>query len=792
MTAELAPLRETLASVVTQRDASAERAERAEREATETNSRVERLLSEKASMFEELGTLKGERSAADAQLDAARRAAEEHEREKTSMTEDANRLHADYARTRANATRRRNNSRRRARTPAARASAADASVAVAESRAAAARLEDAAERAAADVARAAAETESLAKRLDAAEAETRRLAPALAAAEDRAANLERDAAAARRAHEKETAALRCELDAARAHRAALEPRVESLGAELAEARADAKVARAESEHLRRAGDEARERGAGADRDRAEAARRAEELRDAVAKLETELASERTKRENAEAATAAAEASAANEASNAEAAAARLADAESVAADAAAPVRVSTRSARRTTNSRGRWPEKLADAAANVVARTRLREREAAANSAAERVAALEAKLARREAELRQAATVRRALHNAVMEAKGNIRVFCRVRPPKPGEDPRVGAVGGGKDGDQPLLRPATRGEWAGRRLEVAPPGGSKSFEFTFDRVFGQTAGQREVFEEISHLVRSALDGYKVCIFTYGQTGSGKTYTMLGGEGGETEAKEGASDVSSEDSSDDSARGLIPRTIQQIFEARDAAAREAEERADRGANPPELRVTATMMEIYNEDIKDLLGGSSSVKHDVKHDKRGDTTVTGLRSARVESAAEVDALMKRAQAARTTASTLMNDHSSRSHMVLTLALDGVRASGRPVKGALNLVDLAGSERLSRTGATGDRLKEAQSINKSLSALGDVIFALAHKESHVPFRNSKLTYLLQNALGGDAKTLMFVNVAPDAASSQETLCSLRFAAKVNNCALGKNGEK
>ena len=235
--------------------------------------------------------------------------------------------------------------------------------------------------------------------------------------------------------------------------------------------------------------------------------------------------------------------------------------------------------------------------------------------------------------------------------------------------------------------------------------------------------------------------------------------------------------------------MIPRTIQQIFEARDAAAREAEERADRGANPPELRVTATMMEIYNEDIKDLLGGSSSVKHDVKHDKRGDTTVTGLRAARVESAAEVDALMKRAQAARTTASTLMNDHSSRSHMVLTLALDGVDASGRPVKRALNLVDLAGSERLSRTGATGDRLKEAQSINKSLSALGDVIFALANKESHVPFRNSKLTYLLQNALGGDAKTLMFVNVAPDAASSQETLCSLRFAAKVNNCrSIGK----
>ena len=133
--------------------------------------------------------------------------------------------------------------------------------------------------------------------------------------------------------------------------------------------------------------------------------------------------------------------------------------------------------------------------------------------------------------------------------------------------------------------------------------------------------------------------------------------------------------------------------------------------------------------------------------------------------------------------------MNDHSSRSHMVFTLNLTGVDASGAPRRGVLNLVDLAGSERLSRTGATGDRLKEAQSINKSLSALGDVIAARAEKAAHVPYRNSKLTYLLQNALGGDAKTLMFANVSPVAESAQETLCSLRFAAKVNACAANGN---
>ena len=174
--------------------------------------------------------------------------------------------------------------------------------------------------------------------------------------------------------------------------------------------------------------------------------------------------------------------------------------------------------------------------------------------------------------------------------------------------------------------------------------------------------------------------------------------------------------------------------------------------------------------------------------MKHDpKTGETTVTHLAAVTVDSAAHAASLVSKAVAARTTHKTKMNDHSSRSHMVFTLKLTGTDGSGGPIRGVLNLVDLAGSERLSRTGATGDRLKEAQSINKSLSALGDVIAALAEKAPHVPYRNSKLTYLLQNALGGDAKTLMFANVSPVAESAQETLCSLRFAAKVNACAVG-----
>ena len=320
----------------------------------------------------------------------------------------------------------------------------------------------------------------------------------------------------------------------------------------------------------------------------------------------------------------------------------------------------------------------------------------------------------------------------------------------------------------------------------------KPLAFSFDRVFGGEASQTEVFEDVSHLVRSALDGYKVCVFAYGQTGSGKTYTMLG-DGGED-----GSTLDRGDADGGASRGLIPRCVERIFAARDAAARAAD-----AAEP--FAVTATMVEIYNEEIRDLLAASStktvdeshggaSSKLDVKHDARtGETSVTNARCVEVASAKEIASLLRRADAARTTRGTNMNDRSSRSHMVFTLKLTGIRTDAGSKKhpnachGVLNLVDLAGSERLSRTGATGDRLKEAQNINKSLSALGDVIAALAEKAAHVPYRNSKLTYLLQNALGGDAKTLMVANVSPVAESAQETLCSLRFATKVNACAAG-----
>ncbi|KAK8551590.1 hypothetical protein V6N13_120046 [Hibiscus sabdariffa] len=210
----------------------------------------------------------------------------------------------------------------------------------------------------------------------------------------------------------------------------------------------------------------------------------------------------------------------------------------------------------------------------------------------------------------------------------------------------------------------------------------------------------------------------------------------------------------------------------------------------------------MLEIYNETIRDLLSTNRSIGSDptrpesavsgkqytIKHDANGNTYVSDLTIVDVSTITEISSLLRQAAQSRSVGRTQMNEQSSRSHMVFTLRISGINeGTEQQVQGVLNLIDLAGSERLSKSGATGDRLRETQAINKSLSCLSDVIFALAKKEDHVPFRNSKLTYLLQPCLGGDSKTLMFVNVSPEPSSVGESLCSLRFAARVNACEIG-----
>ncbi|GJS22744.1 kinesin-like protein KIN-14C [Tanacetum coccineum] len=315
-------------------------------------------------------------------------------------------------------------------------------------------------------------------------------------------------------------------------------------------------------------------------------------------------------------------------------------------------------------------------------------------------------------------------------------------------------------GAEPTVTVSTSAELAGRRIDLIKSG--QKYRFTFDKVFAHDASQQDVFQEISQLVQSALDGYKVSIFTYGQTGSGKTYTMMGRPEAPLQ------------------KGMIPRSLEQVFQKSEAL-------ADQGWK---YKMQASMLEIYNEKIQDLLANKRNAgakQYNIRH-AEGNTYVSDLTIVDVCSIGQVSNLLQKAAHRRSVGRTDMNEESSRSHFVFILRIHGVNESTeKQVQGVLNLIDLAGSERLSRSGATGERLKETQAINKSLSSLSDVIFALANKGDHIPFRNSKLTYLLQPCLGGDSKTLMFVNVSPDPSSIGESLCSLRFAARVNSCEIG-----
>ncbi|XP_047068982.1 kinesin-like protein KIN-14H [Lolium rigidum] len=370
---------------------------------------------------------------------------------------------------------------------------------------------------------------------------------------------------------------------------------------------------------------------------------------------------------------------------------------------------------------------------------------------------LEERLAYAEFQIIEADKLRKKLHNTILELKGNIRVFCRVRP--------LLSDGDSKSQEEALISYPSSVENAGRGIELINQG--QKCSFSYDKVFSHSASQDDVFVEMSQLVQSALDGYKVCIFAYGQTGSGKTYTMMGKPGREQ-------------------KGIIPRSLEQIFKTSQSLESQGWKYC----------MQASMLEIYNETIRDLLapGRPNSVEmsagkqYTIKHDAQGNTTVSDLTTADVFSTADVTSLLEKASHSRSVGRTQMNEQSSRSHFVFTLKIFGSNEStGQQVQGVLNLIDLAGSERLAKSGSTGDRLKETQAINKSLSALSDVIFAIAKNDDHVPFRNSKLTYLLQPCLGGDSKTLMFVNIAPEASSVNETVCSLRFASRVNACEIG-----
>ncbi|KAG7650443.1 Calponin homology domain [Arabidopsis thaliana x Arabidopsis arenosa] len=344
----------------------------------------------------------------------------------------------------------------------------------------------------------------------------------------------------------------------------------------------------------------------------------------------------------------------------------------------------------------------------------------------------------------------RRLYNEVQELKGNIRVYCRIRPFLPGQNSRQTTIEYiGETGELVVANPFKQGKDTHRL-------------FKFNKVFDQAATQEEVFLDTRPLIRSILDGYNVCIFAYGQTGSGKTYTMSG-----------PSITSKED------WGVNYRALNDLFLLTQSR-----------QNTVMYEVGVQMVEIYNEQVRDILsdGGSSRRLGIWNTALPNGLAVPDASMHCVRSTEDVLELMNIGLMNRTVGATALNERSSRSHCVLSVHVRGVDVETDSIlRGSLHLVDLAGSERVDRSEATGERLKEAQHINKSLSALGDVIFALAHKNPHVPYRNSKLTQVLQSSLGGQAKTLMFVQVNPDGDSYAETVSTLKFAERVSGVELG-----
>lgn len=342
--------------------------------------------------------------------------------------------------------------------------------------------------------------------------------------------------------------------------------------------------------------------------------------------------------------------------------------------------------------------------------------------------------------------LRKQYYNTIQELKGNIRVYCRVRPMLQKE-----LDGGYTD----VMTFPTEDE-----VKFTDASGRPKL-FEFDEVYSPKDPQSRVFEDTAPLIDSVVDGFNVCIFAYGQTGSGKTHTMGGGEGEQ--------------------KGINTRALERLFQIID----------DRKETEVST-VTVSVLEIYCEQIRDLLATkkeAAGLTYEVKQGGPYGTYVTNLKEVPVTAPRDIDTIMATAQSHRTEGQTNMNEHSSRSHMLLYII---VRTTNKQTNmqgyGKLSLIDLAGSERLDKSGAEGQRLKEAVAINKSLSALGDVISGLAQSSKHVPFRNSVLTFLLQDSMAGQAKVLMFVCVSPASYNASESGSSLLFASRARGVAFGQ----
>ncbi|NXC36670.1 KIF27 protein, partial [Campylorhamphus procurvoides] len=298
----------------------------------------------------------------------------------------------------------------------------------------------------------------------------------------------------------------------------------------------------------------------------------------------------------------------------------------------------------------------------------------------------------------------------------------------------------------------------------------KDHVFTFDFVFGKSSTQEEVYTVcIKPLLVSLTEGYNATVFAYGQTGSGKTYTI----GGDHIASVAVDE-----------KGIIPRAIQELFQHISE---------NRSIN---FHVKVSYIEVYKEELRDLLELETSVKElHIREDEKGNTVIVGAKEFQVECADEVISLLESGNAARHTGTTQMNEHSSRSHAIFTISICQKQSAESQkntdtardlIASKFHFVDLAGSERVAKTGNTGERFKESIQINSGLLALGNVISALGdpkRKSVHIPYRDAKITRILKDSLGGNAKTVMITCISPSSLDFDESLNSLKYANRAKN---------
>ncbi|XP_028090996.1 kinesin-like protein KIN-14E isoform X3 [Camellia sinensis] len=349
-----------------------------------------------------------------------------------------------------------------------------------------------------------------------------------------------------------------------------------------------------------------------------------------------------------------------------------------------------------------------------------------------------AQLAELEALYKEEQVLRKRYFNTIEDMKGKIRVFCRLRPLSEKE-----IVGKERNVLTSLDEFTVEHQW---KDDIK--------QHLYDHVFDGIAAQEDVFEDTRYLVQSAVDGYNVCIFAYGQTGSGKTFTIYG----------------SEDNP-----GLTPRATFELFKI-----------LNRDCNKFSFCLKVYMVELYQDTLVDLLlpKFARRLKLDIKKDSKGMVFIENVTVESITTVEELNLIIQRGSERRHTTETSMNEQSSRSHLILSIVVESTNLQTQSIaRGKLSFVDLAGSERVKKSGSSGSQLKEAQSINKSLSALGDVISALSTGNQHIPYRNHKLTMLMSDSLGGNAKTLMFVNISPAESNLDETYNSLTYASRVRS---------